>query len=190
MMHARAVVRREAVAAKSRPPIDSVTLDRQARFRRRILMTTDRGGELLLDLPEATYVAEGDAFELANGDLVAVKAAPEGLLEIRARDPHHLMRIAWHLGNRHTPTELADGAIYIATDHVLADMITRLGGDVRAVTRPFEPEGGAYGGHGPLHNGHHHHGHSHDYDHGHSHDHPHDHHHDEAPPVTRVWRPG
>jgi urease accessory protein len=97
------------------------------------------------------------------------------------------MRIAWHLGNRHTPTELADGAIYIARDHVLADMIVGLGGEVRAVTRPFEPEGGAYGGHGPLHSGHHHHGHSHG--HSHDHDHPHDHHHD-APPATRVWRPG
>lgn len=186
MLHARSVVRREGVTAARRAPADSVTLDRQARFRRRIVMTTDRGAELLLDLPEATYLAEGDALELANGDLVAVKAAPEPLLEIRARDPHHLMRIAWHLGNRHTPTELADGAIFIATDHVLADMVTGLGGEVRAVTRPFEPEGGAYGGHGPLHSGHHH-GHGH---HHHDHDHHHDHnHHHPAPPQTRVWRP-
>ena len=185
MLHARTVVRREGVAAAPRAPVDSVTLDRQARFRRRIVMTTDRGAELLLDLPEATYIAEGDALMLANGDLVAVKAAPEQLLEIKARDPHHLMRIAWHLGNRHTPTELADGAIYIAADHVLAEMIEGLGGNVRAVTRPFEPEGGAYGGHGPLHSGHHHgHGHHHNHDHGHDHDH-----HAVKSPAPRIWRP-
>ncbi len=186
MKNARAVIRRDAVAASARPPIDTVTLDRQARFRRRIVMTTDQGAELLLDLPEATYIAEGDAFVLANGDLVAVKAAPEELMEIRARDPHHLMRIAWHLGNRHTPTELADGALYIQTDHVLADMVAGLGGEVRAVLRPFEPEGGAYGGHGPLHSGHHHHGHAHDHGDHHHHDHDHAH---EHPPTTRVWRP-
>ena len=189
MMNARTVIRRDAVAAGTRPPIDTVTLDRQARFRRRIVMTTDRGGELLLDLPEATYLADGDALVLSNGDLVAVKAAPEELMEIRARDSHHLMRIAWHLGNRHTPTELADGALYIQTDHVLAEMVTGLGGDVRTVMRPFEPEGGAYGGHGPLHSGHHH-GHSHDHGHDHEHEHDHGHSHDHEPPKTRVWRPG
>lgn len=186
-LSARAVIRRADLG--TRTAIDSLTLDRASRYRRRILMTTDGGRRLLLDLAEATYLADGDALETVEG-LVLVKAAAEPLMEVRARDALHLARIAWHLGNRHTPTEITADALYLQPDHVLADMIRGLGGEVVAISRPFEPEGGAYGGHGPLEKGHHHHG------HGHSHGHAHDlHHHHEhahiAPAVqvsSKVWK--
>jgi urease accessory protein len=117
------------------------------------------GRQFLLDLPEATYLADGDGLAVAGG-LILVKAAPEPLVEIHAHDALELARIAWHLGNRHTPAEITPGAIYIQPDHVLAEMVRGLGAHVRHVTRPFEPEGGAYGGHGPLNHAHdHHHGH-------------------------------
>jgi urease accessory protein len=155
MLRAAAVIRRVDLAG--RITTDTITLDREARHRRRIAMTTDRGHAFLLDLPEATYLAHGDALELSNGALVKVAAAPEDLLEIHAHDPAELTRIAWHIGNRHTPAEITPQAIYIKPDHVLADMIAGLGGHAHAVRRPFEPEGGAYGGKGPLQAGHHHH---------------------------------
>ena len=148
----------------------SITLDRAQRHRRRVVLTTDGGQQLLLDLPEATYLADGDALVLDDGGLVLVKAAPEDLLAIHAHDPLQLARIAWHLGNRHTPCEMTADALYIQPDHVLAEMVAGLGGHVHAVRRPFEPEGGAYGGNGPLVKGH---GHAH----GHSHAHSHAHHH-------------
>jgi urease accessory protein len=161
--------------------VDTITLDRQSRYRRRVLLTTDRGRELLLDLPEATYLAHGDGLAVEGG-AVLVKAAAEDLLEIHAQDALALATIAWHLGNRHTPAEITRGAIYIQPDHVLAELVEQLGAHVHRVRRPFEPEGGAYGGKGPLHSGHHHHigGHHH-------HDHAHDHHHDgERPPRHEV----
>ena len=136
-------------------------------------MTSDGGVEFLLDLPEATYLAHGDALLLDDGTLIVVAAAPEPLLEIRTHGPLELARIAWHIGNRHTPAEIVPGAIYIQPDHVLEEMVTGLGAHVHHVTRPFEPEGGAYGGKGPLHKGHHHGGHHHH--HGHDHNHAHDH---------------
>jgi len=164
--------------------VDTITLDRQSRYRRRVLLTTDRGRELLLDLPEATYLAHGDGLAVEGG-AVLVKAAAEDLLEIHAHDALALATIAWHLGNRHTPAEITRGAIYIQPDHVLAELVERLGAHVHRVRRPFEPEGGAYGGKGPLHSGHHHHGgggHHH-----HDHDHAHDHHHEgERPPRREV----
>ncbi|MBX2804737.1 MAG: urease accessory protein UreE [Hyphomicrobiales bacterium] len=135
-----------------------VTLTREERYRRRIVMTTDCGFQFLLDLPQAVYLPDGSGLLLETGDFVRVRAAAEPLLEIRAGDTALLMRLAWHIGNRHTPAEVATDALYIQADHVLAEMVRGLGGVVSEVTRPFEPEGGAYGGHGALTSGHHRHG--------------------------------
>ncbi|MDX2156522.1 MAG: urease accessory protein UreE [Hyphomicrobiaceae bacterium] len=176
MLRATAVVRSADLG--NRITIDTVTLDREARWRRRIAMESDRGHKFLLDLAEATYLAHGDALQLSNGALVKVLAAPEALMEIHAHDRLALTRIAWHIGNRHTPAEITEHAIYIKPDHVLAAMVEGLGAHVHHVRRPFEPEGGAYGSKGPLQAGHHHHGgHDHGHEHGHEHE-PHRHLHD------------
>lgn len=170
---------------------DTITLDRASRYRRRLALTSDGGREFLLDLPDATYLADGDALVLDDGSLIKVCAAPEPLLEVHAHDALELARIAWHIGNRHTPAEIVRGAIYIQPDHVLEEMVIGLGAHVHKVMRPFEPEGGAYGGKGPLQKGHHHHGgdhghshghghHHHDHAHTHGHSHGHHHHHDES----------
>lgn len=137
------------------PALDTITLDRQSRARRRVVMTSDSGRDFLLDLAELTYVADGDAFVLEDGHIV-VRAMFEPLMEVVAEDPLELSKIAWHLGNRHTPAEITAEAIYVQPDHVLAAMIEGLGGMVRQVVRAFEPEGGAYGGHGALVHSHHH----------------------------------
>jgi urease accessory protein len=146
-------------------PARTITLKREERYRRRIVMTADCGFQFLLDLPDATYLPNGSGLELETGDIIGVCAAEEPLMEIRAASPGLLMRLAWHIGNRHTPAEITTDALYIQPDHVLADMVRGLGGTVHDVSRPFEPEGGAYGGHGALQTGHHHraddHGHHH-----------------------------
>src|SRR3954453_7455828 len=85
---------------------DSVLLGFDDRHRRRLVMTGTRGLEFLLDLEHATALRGGDALVLEDGRLIEVVAAAEPLLEIRAADPHHLVRLAWHLGNRHLPTQI------------------------------------------------------------------------------------
>jgi urease accessory protein len=146
-------------------PADTITLDRQSRYRRRVLLRTDGGHDLMLDLEAAVYMAEGDILELVDGGRVGIIAAPEPLLEIHVDDALALARIAWHIGNRHTPAEITQHAIYIQPDHVLEAMVRGHGARVQHVMRPFEPEGGAYGGKGPLIESHH--GHRHDHhDHG------------------------
>jgi urease accessory protein len=127
---------------------DSVTLDHQARRRRRVMLQSDGGAEILLDLEKPAGLGDGDALVLEDGALLLVKAAAEALLEIRTEDPAALIRIAWHIGNRHTPAELTREAIYIVEDHVLASMVEGLGGRIVRVTRRFQPEAGAYAGHG------------------------------------------
>jgi urease accessory protein len=163
----------------SEAPADTVVLDFDDRHRRRTAMTGTRGLEFLLDLENATVLRGGDALVLDDGRLIEVVAAPEPLAEIRGNDPHHLVRVAWHLGNRHLPTQITAKGLRIRRDHVIEAMVKGLGARVIEIEAPFDPEGGAYagGGHGNVPEGdpHHHtaHGHS-------SHDHgDHRHHHDE-----------
>jgi len=159
MLHASSMLAKGQLGPRA--VIDTITLDRQGRYRRRAVVKTDAGRELLIDLATATYLPDGSALLLNSGGVVLVKAAAEDLLQITICDSLAFARIAWHLGNRHTPAELGADAIYIQPDHVLEEMVTRLGASVERVKRPFEPEGGAYGGHGPLHESHHHGGHHH-----------------------------
>lgn len=169
---------------------DSVLLDFDDRHRRRLVMTGTRGLEFLLDLEHATALRGGDALVLEDGRLIEVVAAAEPLLEIRAADPHHLVRLAWHLGNRHLPTQIMAKSLRIRRDHVIEAMVKGLGARVIEIEAPFDPEGGAYAepSHAHGHDDHDHHGHDHHHDHaghdhahhGHDDGHAHDHHvHDE-----------
>jgi urease accessory protein len=166
-------------------PADTVVLDFDARYRRRVTMTGVGGLEFLLDLAEATMLRGGDGLQLEDGRVVEVVAEPEPLAEIRAADPLALTRVAWHFGNRHLPTEITPKALRIRRDPVIEAMVEGLGARVIALEAPFNPEGGAYvkaeGGaesHGHGHDHGHGPGHDHDHDHGHAHNH-HDHaHHD------------
>jgi len=163
-------------------PADTVVLDFNDRHRRRMAMTGTRGFEFLLDLENAVALRGGDALVLDDGRLIEVVAAAEPLVEIRGADPHHLIRVAWHLGNRHLPTQIMPKGLRIRRDHVIEEMVRGLGARVIEIEAPFDPEGGAYatGGHGARDDhGHDHHDHAH-HDHaGHDHSHDHGHHHDE-----------
>ncbi len=123
--------------------IDEIVLDYDRRHRRRLKFTAGSGAEILLDLPEASHIRDGDALVLEGGGCVAVRAAPEALLEVVA-EPDTLARLAWHLGNRHLSVQFLPGRLRILEDHVIAAMIPGLGGSVVRVTAPFDPESGAY----------------------------------------------
>lgn len=141
----------------------TVTLDFDDRFRRRKRTVAEDGFAFLLDLEEATALRDGDGLLLEGGGVILVRAAPEPLVEIRADSPGKLMRLAWHLGNRHLPTEIQPEYLLIRDDHVILAMLRGLGAEVRQVSAPFNPEGGAYGEHNrqPDHHHHHHDGHDH-----------------------------
>ena len=159
-------------------PADTVVLDFDDRHRRRMTMTGTRGLAFLLDLESAVVLRGGDALVLEDGRLLEVVAAPEPLIEIRGSDPHHLIRLAWHLGNRHLPTQVMPKALRIRRDHVIEAMVKGLGARVVKIEAPFDPEGGAYAG--GRDDGHEAHAHDHSHDHGHHRDH--DHHHGDHGP--------
>ena len=166
-------------------PADTIVLEFDDRHRRRMAMTTTRGIGFLLDLPKTVALRGGDLLVLDDGRVIEVVAAPEPLIEIRCADAAQMVRIAWHLGNRHLPTQLMGKHLRIRRDHVIEEMVKGLGARTIEIEAPFDPEGGAYlsapaahvhdanCGHDHGHQSHSHHDHGH---HGHSHDHKHDDH--------------
>ena len=123
--------------------VDRVALTHDGRHRRRVAMKGVRGTDFLLDLAEATKLRDGDGLALDDGRTIEVVAAAEPVLEIFG-DPHLLSRVAWHIGNRHVPAQILPDRIRIGRDHVLEDMISKLGASVVGTDAPFDPEPGAY----------------------------------------------
>jgi len=136
------------------------------------------GEEVGLILPRGEILRGGDLVTASDGRVIEIIAEPEKLLHIETRD---LAKIAYHLGNRHVPVQVGADFLRITEDHVLEEMVKKLGATVSHVEASFEPEAGAYAG------GHHQHDemghggkiHDHHDDHDHVHDEhcDHDHHH-------------
>ena len=150
----------------------SVELDWDVRQKSRFAATDSLGRELAIFLPRGQAVRGGDVLVAEDGSLIRVLAAPQKVLRITAcaehGTPFDLMRAAYHLGNRHVPMELQPDHLKIEPDHVLADMLRSMHMTVVKADMPFEPEGGAYGGH-VTNDGHSHHTHGHGHSHGHDH---------------------
>ena len=165
-------------ADRDRAPYDVVTLGYDARLLRRRRLETAHGEGFIVDLSETVSLDQGDCFVLDDGRLIEVIAAEEDVVVVTGDLP----RLAWHIGNRHTPCQIEADRLLIRRDHVLEGMLRGLGATLAYASEPFGPEGGAYGpgrtmghSHGPQDGRGH--GHDHDDPHGpvHGHDHPHPH---------------
>lgn len=128
-------------------PYDTVTLEHTERRLRRKLLRLSGGDEVMLDFPQTLTLEHGSALELEDGRLAGIIAAEELLYEVRGRDTAHLVRLAWHIGNRHTSAQLEDNRILIKRDHVLKTMLEGLGATLANVSEPFYAEHGAYHSH-------------------------------------------
>lgn len=180
------------VKGQLRLPFDS---RQKSRLRTKLVS----GEEVGLMLPRGEVLRGGDLVTASDGRVIEVLAEPEKVMHVTCASAVDLAKAAYHLGNRHVPVQVGDGFLRLAADHVLEEMLRKLGATVSHLEAPFEPEAGAYGG-GHRHDemGHggrihdHHHGHGeenvhdrahshghHDHDHGHVHDEHcgHDHHH-------------
>src|SRR5215831_21245824 len=143
----RAVVHRRAGEWPQELAAGSITLDFDHRHRRRIRLVSDQGDEVLLDLPTAIAMADRDGVQLDDGTWFIVRAAAESVVDVAHPEPCQLVRLAWHLGNRHVPTEIRGDALRIRPDHVIEDMLRGFGAEVARLEAAFQPEGGAYSDH-------------------------------------------
>ena len=157
---------------QERPVADTVYLDHEQRRTQKNVVAGVKGTQIEIDLAVPVRLQTDDLLELDDGTLVEVIAAPEPLIEARAKDLPSLARLAWHLGDRHIPVEMLANRVRARRDPAVVALLKRLGAKLVEIEAPFEPEGGAYaGGHS--------HGHDHDHGHGHAHDHAHGHHHEQ-----------
>jgi urease accessory protein len=136
--------------------VAEVTLAFDARHRRRFRMTDEHGEPFLLDLKRSTLLNDGDGLVLDDDSIIRVRAAEEAVADVRGPTPAETVRLAWHIGNRHTPVQvLPDGVLRIRDDHVIVAMVEGMGGIVTRRSAPFSPEPGAYAraesGHGDEH---------------------------------------
>ena len=121
---------------------DEISLTYDQRLLRRKKLISDNGTEFLVNLPKLKSLNENQAFKLQNGHFIIIKNKKENLLEIKGKN---LMQLIWHIGNRHIPCQIKKDRILIQYDEVIKKMILKLGGKVKKVSKPFQPEGGAYG---------------------------------------------
>jgi urease accessory protein len=123
--------------------IDRVVLDADDRQRRRIVLTGESGARFMLDLEKPAALKDGDGLVLEDGTIVRVVSRPEPLFELSAKTPLLLVRLAWHLGNRHADMQIAGERLRIRRDHVLRQMAAGVGADITPIEAPFDPEVGS-----------------------------------------------
>jgi urease accessory protein len=119
---------------------DRVVLDADDRQRRRAVLTGESGAAYLLDFAAPVTLRDGDGLVLDDGSIVKVTGQAESLVEIFMRRPADIVRIAWHIGNRHTDMQVVGDRLRIRRDHVLEDMLRGLGASVTARDESFDPE--------------------------------------------------
>ena len=139
--------------------IDRVVLDAGDRHRRRIVLTGEQGTRLLLDFANPVNLRDGDGLLLDDGTVVEVKGSAEHLIEIESPNTFETVRLAWHLGNRHTEVQIVGDTIRMRRDHVLEDMLTRLGARLTPLDAAFDPEPASPHAHAHGHDHHHEHKH-------------------------------
>jgi urease accessory protein len=164
---ARAISVVKPAERAGRAAIDTVILDYAQRSAQQNKVTGVKGGVFEIDLTEPARLRTDDLLLLDDGNLLEVVAAPEPLIEARAADLDGLMRLAWHLGDRHVPSQLFANRLRVRREEALENLLKALGAKLAFIEAPFEPEGGAYDRR---------HGHTHEHDHSHDHGHGHHHH--------------
>ena len=144
----------------------------EARQKSRLRTKLVSGEEVGLMLPRGEILRGGDLVTASDGRVIEVVAEPEKLLHIESDS---LPKVAYHLGNRHVPVQVGQTFLRIAEDHVLEEMLKKMGAKVSRIEAPFEPEAGAYAGGQHQHEEMGHGGKIHDHHHDHDHDHDHEH---------------
>ncbi len=134
-----------SVKGKAEKPFDRIFLSYDNRFKRRLLMETEKGHEFLLNLPKAIELPIGGSLILENGKEIEIKALKEKLFKVTPHKPEDLPKITWHIGNRHLPCQIFGNYLTIQENFVFADMLEKLNCKIESISSTFSPIIGAYG---------------------------------------------
>lgn len=125
---------------------DELVLPYELREKSRLRAKLRSGEEVALFTARGSVLRDGDLMIGDDDRVIRIVAAAEALYRVECATSHGLLRCAFHLGNRHTQTQVGDGFLRIRQDAVLKEMLQGLGATVREENAAFEPESGAYSG--------------------------------------------
>jgi urease accessory protein len=126
----------------------TVTLAWHERQKSRLAATTNQNTFIAIVLSRGETLRHGDLLQTEDGqNVIRILALEEPLLKISAANPLDslmLMKLVYHLANRHVRMMITADSVFIEPDPVLKNMVIHLGGSVQPVKQIFEPEAGAY----------------------------------------------
>ena len=102
---------------------DTISLDFDARFRRKIKLISDTGYEFFLSLDKAIELPANGTLILKSGKKIRVLAAKEALMRIETENTIDLMKAVWHIGNRHLNCDISGTEVILREDKVIAEML-------------------------------------------------------------------
>lgn len=114
------------------------------RHRNRLVLMLPDGVTAAIVLPRGQFLRAGDVLVSVEGRALRIEAAKQTLMKAGAGSSLGLMRMVYHLANRHVRAMLGEDFICFEPDPVLGDLVRQLGGSVELVESVFEPEAGAY----------------------------------------------
>ena len=123
----------------------------QERVRSRLAAVLPDGRAVAIMLPRGSVLRHGSVLAGDAGERLIVEAVAEPLARVTAPNALALLRAVYHLANRHVPAQLGADHAVIERDPVLERMLAGLGARVEHIEATFDPEAGAYDGHGHSH---------------------------------------
>ena len=106
---------------------------------------SDCNQEVLLQLPRGGKLNDGDVL-LTNYDQLFVKiiAQKEKLLEISSKSKLELIKVAYHLGNRHLEIEIYKDILLAKKNYIIEDLLKNFNVNFIEIEKKFFPETGAF----------------------------------------------
>ena len=141
----------DADATDERSVDDELWLDFDRRKLGRLKAATTSGRDIGLFLERGEVLRDGDLLCCDCGTIVRVRAAAEDIAVATSDDWLQFSRACYHLGNRHVALEIGERRLSFQRDNVLEELAQLLGLEVYSQQAPFNPEAGAYAGHGHRH---------------------------------------
>jgi urease accessory protein len=133
-----------AAAKGRRPIVDQLALTWEQRQKSRQRLVTARGREIALALPTGTRLRAGDLLPTSEG-WIEVQLAAEDVLLIRPRSLQETAFVAYQIGNRHLPLEIAEQGLKTLYEPTLESYLQQRGVSVERGQAPFAPVSAASG---------------------------------------------
>lgn len=122
-----------------------ITLSSNIRLKNRIKIILNNGKKAYILLRKRNFIFHGDILsDDQEKEIIKIIAAKEKISSIYSDNILSLLKVCYHLGNRHVSLQIKKNKISYITDYILDDLIKKMGLKISHELSIFEPERGAY----------------------------------------------